>query len=86
MEKITKYREKTNMSNPINWIASQGFLGNIRHKPRSYRSDDEKSWYSARYKAENSRDSFDRPETLKIAPKMAFSGRYENLVFISDSI
>lgn len=29
--------------------------------------------------------SFDGAETLEIAPKMAFSSRYENLVFIPDS-
>ena len=29
--------------------------------------------------------SFDGPETLEITPKLAFSGRYENLVFIPDS-
>lgn len=29
--------------------------------------------------------SLDWTETLKIAPKMAFSSRYENLVFIPDS-
>lgn len=28
---------------------------------------------------------FDRTETLEITPKMAFSSRYENFVFVPDS-